>query len=237
MVVACALTRMLKPVEKQRVAAEVAEQLRELILTGQYPPDSKLPAERQLAQKLCVNRASLREALKQLEHLGLVRTRHGAGTRVNDFMQTAGIELVEHLLPVSTTRPALIHDLLALRRVICRELARLAAARADPAGLAALRAVADRADKAKQLVAVFETDFEFYVVLSRIAGNQVMQLLLNTMHANIRSFIPLLATLGAAPELVRKHERDLIAALERADIDGAFDIADAYLELATLPQD
>ena len=59
---------MLKPVEKQRVAEEIVEQLRELILTGQYPPGAKLPPERELAKRLGVNRASLREALKKLEH-------------------------------------------------------------------------------------------------------------------------------------------------------------------------
>ena len=58
---------MLKPVEKQRVAEEIVEQLRELILTGQYPPGAKLPPERELAKRLGVNRASLREALKKLE--------------------------------------------------------------------------------------------------------------------------------------------------------------------------
>src|ERR1700691_1034747 len=108
---------MLKPVEKQRVAEEVAEQLRSLILTGQYPVGSKLPPERELSKKLRVNRASLREALKKLEHLGLVRIRQGDGTRVQDFMETGGIELVQHLLPLSEvngrpTRPALVRDLL-----------------------------------------------------------------------------------------------------------------------------
>src|SRR6266576_1741703 len=73
---------MLKPVEKQRVAEEIAEQLRSLILNGQYPPGSKLPPERELSKRLRVNRASLREALKKLEHLGLVRIRQGDGTRL-----------------------------------------------------------------------------------------------------------------------------------------------------------
>ena len=81
---------MLKPVEKQRVAEEIAEQLRALILNGQYPPGSKLPPERELSKRLRVNRASLREALKKLEHLGLVRIRQGDGTRVQNFMETGG---------------------------------------------------------------------------------------------------------------------------------------------------
>ena len=53
----------LKPVERQRVADEIVEQLRGLILSGQYRPGAKLPPERELARTLGVNRASLREAL------------------------------------------------------------------------------------------------------------------------------------------------------------------------------
>ena len=98
---------ILKPVEKQRVAEEIVEQLRSLILTGQYPPGSKLPPERDLSKRLGVNRASLREALKKLEHLGLVR----------------------------------------------------------------LRALADKADAAATPTELFETDFEFYVALTQVAGN------------------------------------------------------------------
>src|SRR5678816_858392 len=120
-------SRMLKPVEKQRVAEEIAEQLRALILGGQYPPGSKLPPERELSKRLRVNRASLREALKKLEHLGLVRIRQGDGTRVQNFMETGGIELVQHLLPLAGGKPELIRDLLEFRRIFGRELARLAA--------------------------------------------------------------------------------------------------------------
>ena len=68
---------MLKPVERPRVAEEIVEQIRSLILTGQYAPGDKLPPERELARQLGVNRASLREALKKLEHLGLVKIRQG----------------------------------------------------------------------------------------------------------------------------------------------------------------
>src|SRR5207244_3312399 len=91
---------MLRPVGKQRVAEEIVEQLRGLILKGSFAPGDKLPPERRLAEELGVNRASLREAIKSLEQMGLVKTRQGDGTRVLDFMRTAGVELVSHLIPV-----------------------------------------------------------------------------------------------------------------------------------------
>jgi DNA-binding FadR family transcriptional regulator len=224
---------MLKPVEKQRVAEEIAEQLRSLILNGQYPPGSKLPPERELSKRLRVNRASLREALKKLEHLGLVRIRQGDGTRVQDFMQTGGIELVQHLLPLAGGRPELIRDLLEFRRIFGRELARLAAARAakDKEGLARLRALADKADRTAGAAELFDLDFDFYVALGAMCGNQVMLLLLNTVRDGVRNFMPLLANLAAPQELVRNHHRELIAAIERGEVAVAGRIADDYLRM------
>ena len=224
---------MLKPVEKQRVAEEIAEQLRSLILNGQYPPGSKLPPERELSKRLRVNRASLREALKKLEHLGLVRIRQGDGTRVQNFMETGGIELVQHLLPLSGGKPELIRDLLEFRRIFGRELARLAAARSakDKDGLVKLRALADKADHAAAAGELFDLDFEFYVAIAAMCGNRVMLLLINTVRDGVRNFMPLLANLAGPQDQVRKHHRELIAAIERGDVPGAGKIADEYLRM------
>jgi DNA-binding FadR family transcriptional regulator len=225
---------MLKPVEKQRVAEEIAEQLRSLILGGQYPPGSKLPPERELSKRLRVNRASLREALKKLEHLGLVRIRQGDGTRVQNFMETGGIELVQHLLPLAGGKPELIRDLLEFRRIFGREIARLAAAR-SPKGtadtLGKLRELAERADKSSGALELFEIDFDFYVAVAQLSGNQVMLLLINTVRDGVRSFMPLLANLAAPGEIVRKHHRELISAIERGDVATAGRVADEYLRM------
>lgn len=224
---------MLKPVEKQRVAEEVAEQLRSLILNGQYPPGSKLPPERELSKRLKVNRASLREALKKLEHIGLVRIRQGDGTRVQNFMETGGIELVQHLLPLAGAKPELIRDLLEFRRIFGRELARLAAARAtsDRDDLGKLRAIADKAAHATGAAELFDLDFEFYVALAQLTGNQVMLLLINTVRDGVQGFTPLLANLAAPGDPVRTHHRELITAIEHNDVAAAGRIADDYLRM------
>src|SRR5262249_43465792 len=155
--------------------------------------------ERELSKRLRVNRASLREALKKLEHLGLVRIRQGDGTRVQNFMETGGIELVQHLLPLAGGKPELIRDLLEFRRIFARELARLAAARVvrDHDALGKLRALADKADHATSALDLFEIDFDFYVAVAQLSGNHVMLLLINTVRDSVRGFMPLLANLAA----------------------------------------
>src|SRR6266851_2670125 len=137
---------MFRPVGKPRVAEEIVQQLRGLILRGHYATGDKLPPERKLAEELGVNRASLREAIKSLEQMGLVKTRQGDGTRVLDFMQTAGVELVSHLIP-GDGKPnlAVLGDVLEFRRIFGREVARQAAERATVDELRRLEAIVERA--------------------------------------------------------------------------------------------
>ena len=57
-----------------------------------------------------------------------------------------------------------------------------------------------------------------------------MLLLINTVRDGVRGFMPLLANLaGAAATTVRKHHRELIAAIEKGDVARAGRIADDYL--------
>jgi GntR family transcriptional repressor for pyruvate dehydrogenase complex len=75
----------------------IAARLRNDILGGTYKAGERLPAERDLASRLGVNRGSVREALKKLEQLGLVVIRRGDGTTVR-HLHEASIEIVRHLL-------------------------------------------------------------------------------------------------------------------------------------------
>ena len=162
-----------------------------------------------------------------------MRIRQGDGTRVQNFMETGGIELVQHLLPLAGGKPELIRDLLEFRRILGREIARLAAARShhDSVGLARLRALADRADQAAGAPELFDTDFAFYVAVAQMSGNQVMLLLINTVRDSVRGFLPLLANLAAPHDAVRTHHRELIAAIERGDAATAGRVADDYLRM------
>src|SRR5215831_3367590 len=162
---------MFRPVGKPRVAEEIVSQLRGLILRGEYAVGDKLPPERRLAEELGVNRASLREAIKKLEHMGLVKTRQGDGTRVLDFMQTAGLELVRHLAERGS--PDILRDVLEFRTIYGREVARLAALRASPGDLAKLAEIAEQASQNQPPEDLLRLDLEFYVTLAEAARNQV----------------------------------------------------------------
>ena len=208
---------MFRPVGKPRVAEEIVQQLRGLILRGEYAVGDKLPPERKLAEELGVNRASLREAIKSLEHMGLVKTRQGDGTRVLDFMQTAGVELVSHLIP-GDGMPNLdvLTDVLDFRRWFGREVSRLAAERASAEDVKKLEGIAEQAsDPQLDMNELLKVDFEFYVAMAHVGRNRVMQLLINTIRSAVlvvRAVLRAVQSAGAgraqAPSRPHQGDRD-----------------------------
>jgi GntR family transcriptional repressor for pyruvate dehydrogenase complex len=223
---------MFRPVGKPRVAEEIVQQLRTLILKGEYAVGDKLPPERKLAEELGVNRASLREAIKALEHMGLVKTRQGDGTRVLDFMQTAGVELISHLIPGDgTPNMGVLMDVLDFRRWFGRESARVAAERATADDLKRLEELAEKSsDPNIDASELLKLDFEFYVALTYASKNAVMKLLINTMRPAVMNFAPFFAQFNPPMQSVRKHQRDIIKALRDKDGDSAVKAADGYLK-------
>ncbi|WP_164718300.1 FadR/GntR family transcriptional regulator [Bradyrhizobium sp. LVM 105] len=72
----------LEAVEARRLYRQVADQLRNLIDSGEYAVGSRLPTERDLAEQLKVSRPTVREALIALEVEGRLRIRVGSGIYV-----------------------------------------------------------------------------------------------------------------------------------------------------------
>ncbi len=83
--------------EKTSLTAGVASQIRGDILEGRYRAGDRLPAERELAERLEVNRTSVREALKLLEQEGFIAIRRGDGARVQ-AIDDLNLQGLGHLL-------------------------------------------------------------------------------------------------------------------------------------------
>lgn len=224
----------LRPVARASIVQEVARTLRGLLLRGNWAPGDRLPPERQLAVELEVNRTSLRLALKQLEHEGLVRSRQGDGTIVLDPMSSAGLGILAHVFTPGTLEPAtqatMLGDVLEFRRIIGRELAGVAAERVEPADLVVLEEIVRRAeDPALDAAGLLAADVELYLALARSTKNRVFALLANSVRQAIDGALPALAGLLVDATVVRKHHQDLLAAVRKKDKAAATRVADEYL--------
>jgi GntR family transcriptional repressor for pyruvate dehydrogenase complex len=126
----------LAPVARQSVVDAVADRLRNEILSGRLRPGTRLASERELSLALGVNRLTLRASLARLEALGLITTRHGAGTVVASWRERAGLEMLGTLVKgLKLHDPAwheLVRSALELRRILSVEAVALAAERHEP---------------------------------------------------------------------------------------------------------
>src|SRR4051812_38474729 len=119
---------------------QIADHLVEEIGAGRLAPGERLPGERELAQRLGVGRASVREALGYLQLQELILTRPGSGSYVADDVldRLARATTGTDSAPVADAGPAAV---LQARRIMEPAVARLAAQAAPHSGAALLRLV------------------------------------------------------------------------------------------------
>jgi GntR family transcriptional regulator, transcriptional repressor for pyruvate dehydrogenase complex len=164
------------------VAGRVFSQLCEDVLSGRYEPGEKLPTQRALAAELDVNMASVREAVKRLEQLGLVEVRHGDAMRVTDWRTSGGLDVIAHVLfAAGGLDREMLAELMEARRLMLAESARLAAERRDDDQARRLVALAGRIAEAPDDAAAQALDFAFFSELVEAAGNVVLVLVMNSI--------------------------------------------------------
>jgi GntR family negative regulator for fad regulon and positive regulator of fabA len=81
----------------QSPAGFAEEYIVESIWSGRFPPGSILPAERELSELIGVTRTTLREVLQRLARDGWLTIQHGKPTKVNNFWETSGLNILETL--------------------------------------------------------------------------------------------------------------------------------------------
>src|SRR4051812_20123103 len=118
-----AVAVQLKPIQPQKVYVIAANRLAEQIKTGLWSPGARLPSERELSETLGISRASVRQALRALESIGILVSKPGAGHFVAEQngavpKNEALTSLVDHGDP---------QELMEARRALEPEVARLAA--------------------------------------------------------------------------------------------------------------
>jgi GntR family transcriptional repressor for pyruvate dehydrogenase complex len=169
-----------RPLVAERVFATLLQRL----LAGTYAPDQRLPPQRALAAELGVTMTALREALKRLEQMGMIEVRHGNAMSATRWRESGTLDVLAHLLVgVGGLDPGVLGDIMEARCYMLRELAGLAAARADPEQSARISELAAAVAAAPDAAAAALTDFEFFTEVARAAENVVFLLILNSIRS------------------------------------------------------
>jgi len=206
-----AVVGLFRPVRPQRLSDSAIEQIATLVREGKLPAGARLPAERKLMNMLSVSRTSLREAIRTLETMGVLRVVPGRGTYVREDAVSSYSEdwyawLMGHRLEVV--------QILEMHEALEVKVAELAAVRASPEQVAALerqvelmRRAADDDDRE----GLVNADAAFHRIVREASGNEVITRLLGDLEGTVDSTRHALMSL---PSRVRRVIPDHEAILE-----------------------
>ncbi|CNK74487.1 fatty acid metabolism transcriptional regulator FadR [Yersinia proxima] len=164
-------------IKAQSPAGFAEEYIIESIWNNRFPPGTILPAERELSELIGVTRTTLREVLQRLARDGWLTIQHGKPTKVNNFWETSGLNILETLARLDhDSVPQLIDNLLAVRTNIATIFVRTAI-RNHPEKAQEILAQAQTVDdNAESFTAL---DYGIFRGLAFASGNPIYGLILN----------------------------------------------------------
>ena len=206
-------------VRKTKVYEEVVGQIQRLITGGRLKPGDKLPPERELAETFGVSRSSVRDAIRNLEMIGLVEPHHGEGTVVCDLSPESLISPITNML---VRKRALVAELLDVRKMLEPPLAARAAARASAQEVAYLEDILRRQkEKVDRGEVAIEEDSEFHYAVATAARNSVVMKVLDVLMDLLReSRARSLQVEGRRQKSFAGHRR-ILGAIKRRDASSA----------------
>jgi GntR family transcriptional repressor for pyruvate dehydrogenase complex len=205
------------PIERVSVAEQVARNLLDLIRTGSVRPGQQLPTERELAATLQVSRPSVREAVRGLQILGVIKTRQGGGLFVTSLKTAEILAPLQMLISLTEENFEALHE---SRVLVESAMGRLLAEKVDQATIARLRKLVEiQRDLTDNPVAFRVSDMEFHRTLGAALGNPILERISESLYVlGIEYRRIAWETHGVLARSVADHEQ-IVAALDTHDAD------------------
>lgn len=200
-------------IKRQNLADEVAIRIREKIKAGEYLVGDKLPAEPELMKYYGVGRSSIREAIRILSNIGLVKVQQGSGTFVESTQPIA--EPLHKRL-----ERAKAHELNEVRQLIELKIAEKAALHRTKKDIEKMRyflQLRHEAAKANDTERSIDADVNFHIAIAEASRSEILSDLYKSFAAQIRkSFQTLYIDTEAFLQTQGMHEA-LLQCIEKQD--------------------
>ncbi|MGV0625297.1 FadR/GntR family transcriptional regulator [Mycolicibacter minnesotensis] len=202
---------------------QVIDQLRAAVTGGDWPVDSRIPPEPELADALGVGRNTVREAVRALAHSGILEVRQGDGTYVRATSEVSGA--------LRRLCGSELRDVLQVRRCLEVEGARLAAAARTEEDLAALAALLDLRDDHQRQGRhedFVRADTELHLAVVRSSHNPV----LIELYCGLTEVVMASVATTTAKPVQSDHirHRGLVEAIAAGDVEAAGREAGGFLD-------
>jgi DNA-binding FadR family transcriptional regulator len=211
---------------------QVADQLRELITSGELAPGQRLPSEAGLAVQFGVSRATIREALRVLLTQNLIRTTKGAhgGSFVNlPTVDHISAFLSSNISLLSSSEEVSLDEFLEARELLEVPAARLAARRHSAEHLELMRAAIPEDPLNTGLADQFADNRDFHYVLVEASGNALLSIsaqpVFSVLQTNLRR-----SSMGRSyRQTIHDDHVELLAAIEAGDEETAATVMRRHL--------
>lgn len=206
-----------------RLADALVSGIADTIAQGRLTPGDALPSEAQLAAAYGVSKQVVREAVRELAAMGLLRVHQGKATRVRALDAAPLDRFFRTAVRGSESGLA---EAVELRRILEPPLARLAALRRGPAELDRLRGILARLDAAQgDVPAWIEADLDFHESLAAAAGNRLARFQVVGLRPVVRTVMEMFNSRGPRDaamwrETLSRHAR-VLDAVAAGDGDAA----------------
>lgn len=215
-------------VTRLSVPEEIIESVKEKILNGDLNPGDRLPSESRLAEMFGVGRGTIREAMKVMIYLGLIRRTVNRTTFISDNARER-VHLRSVLEKFQGHRDAL--EMIEVRKIIEPEAAALAAERCEKAMVEQLEQEYQLMDESAGNVESFaEHDNQFHTCIFNGTGNRLIMELMQSIHAAMESSQAsvLSGSTQISPRSLRFH-REILEAIKKGDTHTARKIMRSHI--------
>lgn len=208
----------LAPRDRSRNHEAVLETLQREINEGRLKSGDRLPPERQLSQMLGVSRASVREAIRVLEALEIVRVTRGQGPDAGSIILNGPTGAMGRFLRVHVALDHFsVDDVMEARRAIEVKAAVLAAQQASDEHLRALEELLDQMEQPDLDAETFHTlDTQFHVSIADASGNRLLSYLMRSIRDAVKAEVAPHHDTEHSPEnvdAIRRQHRAILDAL------------------------
>ena len=204
------------PIGNLSTTVAAITQIEALIRRGDLRPGDRMPPERELAELLGVSRPTVREALRALSLLGIVRSIHGSGTYLGNLDENALQEPLRWLLTLSLPAQD-VEAVLQFRAVLESGLARLAASQISDEALGRLRSLLWELQAAESDEEVLRLDMKMHGLVAEEANNPLLLWILSAAEElNVAARTRTVRVPGVK-DRVASDQAAIVEALEKRD--------------------
>lgn len=207
------------PIERGSLAERVANRLLDLVRTRNLKPGDMLPPERELALLMQVSRPSVREAVRGLQLLGVLKARQGSGVFVSSLEVDDLLAPLQMVLTLNAENAPALHE---ARMLIDGEIARLAAVSLAGPELHRLREMLEvQRGLLADPIGFRVSDTEFHRTIADATCNPFLQRISLSLYVLGMEFRHVAATIpGVLARSLADHEA-IVAALAARDPEAA----------------